>query len=261
MDGEMTTEDRKSGDLRRSLDLLWGLDEPSNRGPKRGLSLERIVATAVAVADADGLEALSMRRVAGELGVGAMSLYRYVPGKAELIDLMRDAVNKMDDTGRFDASLGWRALLERIARWTWQLCVAHPWVLQVDRARPLLGPNALDGLEVAIGCLRDVRLSDREKFTLLVAVDGFVTGVARTHLNAVRPGRPPGMSDAEFWTTQSSSLHRAMESGRYPRLASLGPAAFSNSAEDIFDFGLQRFLDGVAAFLATRAGQGPEPGG
>ena len=91
-----TTEHSGSGDVSRSLELLWGLGERPSRGPKPGLTLDRIVTAAVAVADAEGLGALSMRRVATDLGVGTMSLYRYVPGKAELLDLMLDKVAEFD---------------------------------------------------------------------------------------------------------------------------------------------------------------------
>ena len=88
-----------SGDLSRSLELLWGTREPATRGPKAELSLERIVDAAVALADREGLGALSMRRVATELGVGTMSLYRHVPGKGELLDLMLDRVGGFDGDG------------------------------------------------------------------------------------------------------------------------------------------------------------------
>ncbi|MGO4423231.1 TetR/AcrR family transcriptional regulator, partial [Streptomyces sp. MCAF7] len=91
-----TTEHSGSGDISRSLELLWGTGERPSRGPKRGLTLERIVTAAIAVADAEGLAAVSMRRLSAELGTGTMSLYRYVPGKAELLDLMLDQVQSFD---------------------------------------------------------------------------------------------------------------------------------------------------------------------
>src|SRR5688500_2426129 len=106
----MTTEHSASGDLDRSLALLWEMDHRPTRGPKPALTLERIVTAAITIADAEGLAGLSMRRVAAELGVGTMSLYRYVPGKGELLDLMIDRIN---EAPRGDAGeLGWRGVLE-----------------------------------------------------------------------------------------------------------------------------------------------------
>src|SRR5690606_9235190 len=91
------TRSSGGGDLARTLDLLWNTDRRPSRGPKPGLTLERIVDAAVEVADRDGLDALSMRRIATELGTGTMTLYRYVPGKAELLDLMLDRVQRPED--------------------------------------------------------------------------------------------------------------------------------------------------------------------
>lgn len=121
-----TTEHSGSGDVSRSLELLWGLDERPSRGPKPGLTLDRIVTTAVAVADADGLGALSMRRVATDLGVGTMSLYRYVPGKAELLDLMLDKVAEFDADAHPDPAAGWRPAMEALARGSRQQYQRHP---------------------------------------------------------------------------------------------------------------------------------------
>src|SRR5687768_86463 len=110
-----------SGDLNRSLELLWGTGEPAARGPKPGLNLPRIVDAAVALADREGLGALSMRRVAAELGVGTMSLYRHVPGKGELLDLMLDKVGGMnEDPSTWDSITDWRGALEKLARGLWK---------------------------------------------------------------------------------------------------------------------------------------------
>ena len=100
--------------MRISLQLLWGRRERNERGPKRGLTVERIVTAAIELADAEGLDAASMRRVADRLGVGAMSLYRYVPGKTELLELMLDTIHGED---RAEAPTGnWREQLAWLAR-------------------------------------------------------------------------------------------------------------------------------------------------
>ena len=108
------------GDPARSLELLWGARRTPTRGPKPGLSVERIVYAAIELADAEGLAALSMRRVAERLGVGTMSLYTYVPGKAELLDVMVDTVYGELSTQDGDEA-DWRARVEQVARANWAL--------------------------------------------------------------------------------------------------------------------------------------------
>ncbi|WP_078843657.1 TetR/AcrR family transcriptional regulator [Streptomyces albus] len=249
----MTTEHSGGGDLSRSLELLWGEHERRTRGPKPGLSLDRIVTAAVTVADAEGLSAVSMRRIAGELGVGAMSLYRYVPGKAELLDLMLDKVNGFDREKAEDpARLGWRGTLEQVARGVWDLYGRHPWLVHVDQARPLLGPGALAGLEYALEGLDGLPLADAERMNLLVVMDGYVTGTARSRVNAELAEQRTGMSDEEFWRAQAPILERVMATGAYPKLAALSMEAFATPWEEMFETGLRQLLDGMAAFIERR---------
>src|ERR671914_2667448 len=144
----MTMEYSGSGDPGRTMALLWGTPKRPGRGPKPGLSVEQIVDAAIEVADAEGLAALSMRRVADRLGVGTMSLYTYVPGKAELLDLMLDTV--LAEEARPDGAGGWRAGLELRAREDWALFHRHPWILQITPGRSLLGPNETDLFEATL---------------------------------------------------------------------------------------------------------------
>ncbi|WP_431043736.1 TetR/AcrR family transcriptional regulator [Streptomyces sp. P1-3] len=247
----MTTEHSGSGDVSRSLELLWGMAQRPSRGPKPGLALDRIVATAVRIADAEGLAAVSMRRLSTELGVGTMSLYRYVPGKAELLDLMLDHVNGLDADAHAPG-LGWRAVLERVARGTWELHGRHPWLLHVDQGRPILGPNAMAGLEFALRGLDGLGLSDREMINVLVAVDGYVTGTARSHLNAVLAEKRTGVSNEDFWNAQAPVLEKAIASGRFPTQAKMSMDAFSGTGEEIFELGLTSLLDGLEKFIEAR---------
>ncbi|WP_327688560.1 TetR/AcrR family transcriptional regulator [Streptomyces tubercidicus] len=249
-----TTEHSGSGDVSRSLELLWGLGERPSRGPKPGLTLDRIVTAAVAVADAEGLGALSMRRVATDLGVGTMSLYRYVPGKAELLDLMLDKVAEFDADAHPDPAAGWRPAMEALAHATRRQYQQHPWLLQVDQTRPLLGPNALDSLEHSVRALAGTGLADREKIHVLVSFGGFLTGIARTELHSALAEQRTGVSDADFWQAQEPVLSKAMLSGRYPALAVLDEDTFAGDDAPVFELGLTAFLDGVAALIAARTG-------
>ncbi|HWU05059.1 MAG TPA: TetR/AcrR family transcriptional regulator [Streptomyces sp.] len=244
-----------SGDIARSLDLLWGTGERPSRGPKPGLTLDRIVATAVGVADAEGLDALSMRRLATELGTGTMTLYRYVPGKAELLDLMLDRVQGEPlTTDASEVPEDWRSAVEGMAHTYRATLRAHPWLLKINQARTVLGPSALRGLELALTGLRGTGLAGPELIGVIITVNSFVEGLARTENHAVEAVRETGLSDAAFWEGQHPYLERAMLSGDYPHMASLPENAFA-SGFDHFAFGLGRIIDGLDALVRQRAEQ------
>ncbi|MFJ6985195.1 MULTISPECIES: TetR/AcrR family transcriptional regulator [unclassified Streptomyces] len=244
-----SAETSGSGDLVRTLELLWDTGKRPSRGPKPGLTLERIVETAVAVADREGLDAVSMRRVATELGTGAMSLYRYVPGKAELLDLMLDRVQRPGPDGLGEG--GWRTALETLARATLALHRRHPWLLRVNQSRPVLGPATLDGMEKVLARIRPMGLSDPELISVIIMIDGYVVGAARTQLHQEEAERASGLTDAQFWSAQEPFLVEAMASGRYPVTAALSEDAFGRDF-DHFTFGLERVLDGLELLVERR---------
>ncbi|GGQ83407.1 TetR/AcrR family transcriptional regulator [Streptomyces pilosus] len=239
------------GDIARTLDLLWDTGPRPSRGPKPGLTLERVVEAAIEVADRDGLGALSMRRIATELGTGTMSLYRYVPGKAELLDLMLDRVQRPAENPA-DPGDGWRAALEALGRAALALYRRHPWLLEVNQSRPILGPSALDGMERVLARIKPMGLSDPELVSAIIMIDGYVVGAARTQLYQEEAERSSGLTDAQFWEAQRPALEKAMTSGRYPVLAGLSEDTFGSDF-DHFEFGLQRILDGLEEFVARRA--------
>lgn len=250
----MTTEYSGTGDLNRTLELLWHGKEQPSRGPKPGLTLERIVSTAVQLADREGLSALSMRRVAAELGVGTMTLYRYVPGKGELLDLMLDHVNTpAGDISEYRGK-DWRASMELIAEGSWALFTRSPWLLQVSQVRPVLGPGSLLGVEFALAALEGLELTGREKIGLLSTLDNYVLGSARTHVLQQRATERTGLSEREFWDSQLPYLERAMGSGDYPHLAALPEDSFSMSAQETMRFGLRALLDGFQTLIDSRSG-------
>ncbi|MGW5868787.1 TetR/AcrR family transcriptional regulator [Streptomyces sp. NPDC055239] len=247
---------RTGSDITRSLELLWGEGERPTRGPKPALTLDRIVTEAVRLADAEGLTALSMRRLSTELGTGTMSLYRYVPGKGELLDLMLDRVfTRAVDTQPGEAdhppSGGWREAVEAYARETLVLYREHPWLLQVNQARPVLGPGSVGSLEHALSGIKSMSLTDPELIGVIVMVEGYVTGVARTQVHEMEAVKKSGLTDQAFWEAQYPTLNRIMSSGRYPHLAGLSDDAFG-SQFDHFEFGLQRLLDGLDVLVDRR---------
>ncbi|TDT32225.1 TetR family transcriptional regulator [Streptomyces sp. BK208] len=253
------TETSGSGDIGRTLELLWDTGRRPSRGPRPGLTLERIVEAAVEVADREGLGAVSMRRIAAELGTGAMSLYRYVPGKGELIDLMLDRVQRPSEDPAGLGDGGWRAALQALGRATLALYRRHTWLLEVNQSRPILGPSALDGMEKVLARIRPMGLTDPELVSAIVMIDGYVVGAARTQVYEREAERSSGLTDAEFWRAQQPVLEKAMTSGRYPVLSSLSEDAFGTGF-DHFEFGLQRILDGLEVLVSARRAAGTPDG-
>jgi AcrR family transcriptional regulator len=260
----MTTEHGDERDLGRSLKLLWGDRTRPSRGRPPALDLDRIVAAAVEVADelavTQGLDALSMRSIANRLGTGTMSLYRYVPGKSELLDLMLDHVVQPHDDHGF-AGLGWREILSLDAHGHWRLCMDHPWYPFVDQSRPLLGPNSLRGLDRLIGALRRFGPDDRSLMMVIGAQYDYVNGAARGHINERRALARTGVSNEEFWAEQAPTLENALRSGAFPTMADLDPRTFDFSQEELFEFGLRSLHDGFAAVFDEPAGKEPRDAG
>ncbi|WP_216215408.1 TetR/AcrR family transcriptional regulator [Amycolatopsis aidingensis] len=257
----MTTEYSGAGDPARSLALLWRTQERVSRKGKPELSVDRIVRAAIDLADADGLATLSMRRVADQLGVGTMSLYTYVPGKAELLDVMLDTVyGELDFAER--SEVGWRARLEAAARANRALYHRHPWMLQVATSRPLLGPNYSAKYEYELRAVDGIGLSDLEMDSVVTLVNGFVHGAVRGEVEAAQVRRRSGMTDEQWWNAHAPFLNRMMDPGRFPVGARVGAAAGAEygaayDPEQAFEFGLLRVLDGIEMFVHERTGAGP----
>jgi AcrR family transcriptional regulator len=253
----MTTQYTGSGDPARSLALLWGATPRPSRRSRAELGLDRIVRAATEVADAAGLPALSMRRVAERLGVGTMSLYTHVPGKAELLDLMLDAAYGETLAGG-EPDGGWRDRLAAIARAEWALYQRHPWLLQVATSRPALGPNATARYERALAAVDGVGLTDVEMDSVVTLVNAYVHGAARGAVDAAQAATTTGMTDEQWWSAHAPLLERMVDPRRFPLAARVGAAAgaayrSAYPADHGFEFGLRRVLDGVETLLGPRS--------
>lgn len=234
------------------MELLWGASPRPARGPKPRLTRERIVEAGIEIADRDGLAGASMRAVAGALDVGTMSLYRYVPSKDALVDLMFDAV--LARQPKADALPGdWRAKLEALARLDLALYLRHPWILEVSINRPPLGPGVLDTYESVLHAVADSGLPMRELNAAAHGLAAYVRGAAQTRLTQLRVARESGMSDEEWWSERNDFWERYFDPGRYPTLTAIYASGAYDDPPDPFDWGLQRLLDGIAARIdATR---------
>lgn len=242
-----------TGDPDRTLELLWGVLESPTRGPKRGLSVERIVATAVALADADGIAAVSMRKVADALGVGTMSLYRYVPGKGELLDLMYEhAVG--DEPRQADDGRPWRERLEAAARASLATYRRHPWLLDVVAGnRPPLGPNVMDSYEALLQIVASSGLPPREVGASVELLSTYVRGAARAAIETEQAEARTGVSDEQWWESRRGFWEQYFKPERYPTITALYTQNAYDEPLDSFEYGLARLLDGVAARVLTAA--------
>lgn len=260
----VTTEFSGGGDPDRSLRLLWQAPEGRRRGPRPKLSVEQITHTAIRLADAEGLTAVSMRRIAEKLGVSAMSLYTYVPGKAELIDLMVDAT--LGEAGRRFEARGWRERLTAIARERWALYHRHPWMLQVATHRPALGPNLIANYDHELRAVDGIGLTDLEMDSVISLITGYVQGAARSSVEAADVERRTGITDHQWWQAHAPLLERVFDADRHPLAARVGAAAgeayqAASAPAHQFEFGLRRILDGIDVLVRTRvAGNGRTTG-
>lgn len=239
--------------LATSLQLLWeGLPEPE-KGPKPKLTLEQIIDAGIRLADSEGIDALSMRKLAQTLDVGTMSLYRYVPSKTELLNLMLDAIVGPSPARLTAPEQGWREFLTTTAHEGRRLYLEHPWALQANWSRPVLGPNGVADLDLFIAGLRELPLTDQEKMSLATSLDSYILGTVRQELLWLNAAEDSGMADEEFWLHQLPTLERAMASGRFPAMAQLSEDTFDGTWEETFGFGLALLLDGLERQIARRS--------
>ncbi|WP_448006034.1 TetR/AcrR family transcriptional regulator [Agromyces bauzanensis] len=255
----MSTASDGRGEPDRTLRLLWRerLGEPvGSRGPKQRTSVDAVVDVAIRLADDEGIETISMRRIAERLGLKPMSVYTYVPGKAELIDLMVDRVAGEQPLPELGGTL--RERLEQVARLAWNEYVRHPWLLSIDTSRPQLGPNVADRWEWSLRAIEGLGLSDLDMDRVITLVVGYVSGPARSHVDAERLRRTATETDDEWWERNAPLLVQIMDPARFPISGRVGQAAGADDGapadpEQAFWFGLGRVIDGIEAYVAAAA--------
>lgn len=235
-------------DRASDLELMWGNRERPARGPKPGLTLDEIVRAGVRVADTEGLDALSMQRVAGELGYTTMSLYRYVSGKDQLVALMSDAaLGPPPEPSGGD----WREEIEAWVRAMWHGYRAHSWLLSVKIEGPPSGPQGLAWLEAALRALEGSGLDKGDRIGATMFVNAATAGLARLSV------------DLKPMTDFAAALALGAETGQYPILASMltdgtfeavgaPQTEFAQEVLPDLEFGLRRLLDGIEHYVSAR---------
>lgn len=251
------TEYAGRGDPAKTMALLWGDPLPARPGPKQRLDIEQVVRTSIAIADASGLTDLSMRRVAEAVGVGTMSLYTYVPSKAELLELMVDrAIGDADQT---PGTGSWRDGLDSLARGAWELYRRHAWLLGVSVSRTVFGPNVLARYEGALAVAGRSGLPPGDVVGIVSLLDGHARGSAQAVVDAEAAAPDAGTSDDDWWLARAPLLDERLAAGNYPALMAVSAAGAFDQPDNVstpytvqraldeFEFGLECILDGIAA--------------
>jgi len=243
-----------AGDPARTLQLLWRDPAAVPRpGPRQGLTIDQVVAAATSLADAEGLDAVTMRRVANDLGVVPMTLYTYVPGKAELLDLMLDAAYaQIPRAGA--AGQPWRQRVTAIADENRALFGAHPWAAAISTIRPPLGPGLMAKYEHELSALDGLGLDDVEIDAALTHLLTFVQAWARAAADAQAARQDTAIDDEQWWAANAPLLERVLDPHAYPTAVRVGTAAgtahrSAYNPEHAYTFGLQCILGGLAALI------------
>lgn len=223
---------------------IW--TRPATPPARSTLTREAIVAAAVALADEQGLDAVTIRGVAAALDARPMSLYPRIGSKDDLFDLMVDAV--AGEVLLEEVPADWRTALRQIAERTRAAGLRHPWMTAIFGRRPSYGPNALRHVEQSLAAVDGLDLPVVATRALLVALDTFTMGHVTTELSL--EGR--GLPDPEAWRASAAAyLEETATSGTYPHLAARGSAVVLAEVDHdaVFDAGLTWLLDGFAASL------------
>lgn len=213
-----------------------------------GLDRDRVVAAALSLADAEGLDAVTMRRLGGELGVSAMAAYRHVPNREELVDLLLEAVAAEDDLSDLPSG-DWRADLAELARRQRAATLRHPWSVQAPQ-RPALGPHSLRRLEISLALFDPLDLPLADRVTASRVVLDWARG--RVQAELAEDPRRTGV-DEEVWQRDvAPRLAAELGTGAFPQFARFVAEVEPPDPEESFELGLDLVLTGVEQWVAGR---------
>ncbi|MEQ4716809.1 TetR/AcrR family transcriptional regulator [Nonomuraea sp. B19D2] len=227
--------------------------ERSGPGRRPGYSRAQVTRTAVQIADAEGVEAATMRRIACELGTGAMSLYRYVPRRDDLFDLMIDlAMGELELPG--SPSGDWRGDLTLLARQIRAAGLRHPWLIALLTSRPTLGPSLLRAHEFALGAFDGIGLDIDDVTGFVGMLNDYVNSAVRREIGWLEEARRTGL-DPERWKRDyiGPYVRQVVESGAFPLFSRsvLDSRTAHLTPDERFQHGLDRILDAIAALITS----------
>ncbi|WP_276353193.1 TetR/AcrR family transcriptional regulator [Cohnella caldifontis] len=244
--------------LPRGIALSWGLVKEPQRGPKRELSLKKIVDAAVAIADQEGLSAVSMSRVAETLGFTAMSLYRYVPSKDDLLMLMQDAVCDVPIPPEREGE-DWRQSLREYVKACIEVFRNHPWFGEIPVSGVPMTPNNLRVVDWVMRTLRGMALNDFEKMSIVLLLSSYARSTGILQRDFDRALKAGASQDEISGLAYSKALKQLVTPDQFPYLHPIVESGVyteeskeENSVGDDFDFGLERILDGIEAYLNAK---------
>jgi AcrR family transcriptional regulator len=243
------------GDPLKTLRLLWRTGDTSDtakRGRRPKITVDQIIDAAVTVAGQDGLEAMTMDKVARQLGVGTMSLYTHIPGKAELIDLMVDSAWRELELphGEQPRPDGWRAQVELYAHRTTAVHQRHPWLREISTVRPPLGPGLLARQEYLLSVLSGTGLPAADAAAAVDAIVTFVDAAAGAEAEHAHTEQVSGQSDNDWWQARDMFWQELFDVTRYPWITHAWEEGGLNrsaaeAAANAFELGLRGLLDGI----------------
>ena len=262
----------------RILPLLWRRSVPARKAVGRPprLSIDLVVSTAIRIADAEGLEAASMARVAAELSVATMSLYTYVPSRPELADLMVDEVFwsrdlrgeetrdlRGEETRDQRGEGTFRERVRHYAERTFAMYRAHPWLAEVSRARPPLGPGMLAEQEYVLAAVATLGLPLRQLNPAATAISAWVTSAARHEAESALLRRTTGLSTDEWWLQRGELWESWFDVEAHPTMTAIwNGGAFDRGADeqaqDAYEYGLGLLLEGIERSAEPEGTEGIE---
>lgn len=246
-------------DIPRGIALAWGVAASPQRGPKREMSVERIVEAAVDIADESGLAAVSMAAVANRLGYTPMSLYRYVSAKEDLVLLMQEQAIGVPAGDTAEAG-GWREQLESLYHQQVQLYLRHPWVLEIAITGAPTTPHNAAWMDVGLQALAGTPLDHSERLAVMLLVTGLArwAGIVLAAYGRIEQAR--GLDEASITRTEDALYRHLITADAFPELRAAIDAGVFLDESDPFSFSLERSLDGVAAYMERIAdGERPAP--
>lgn len=240
--------EQREPELPRGIALAWGVAAAPQRGPKREMSVERIVDAAVEIADAEGLSAVSMAAVAAKLGYTPMSLYRYVTAKDDLVLLMQEQATGLPSEETREGT--WREQLESLYAEQVHSYLAHPWALEVPISGVPVTPNSAAWMDAGLHALAETPLTHDERISVMLLVTGLARWTGIVFAGYDRGARESGLSTEEITVRDDALFRELITADAFPSLRDAIDAGVFLDETDPFAFGLARALDGVATYIA-----------
>lgn len=243
-------------ELPRGIALAWGVAANPQRGPKREMSVEKIVAAAVELADAEGLGAVSMAAVAAKLGFTPMSLYRYVTAKDDLLLLMQEEATGVPPDEHREQE-GWRGQLRALFDAQVRHYLEHPWILSLPITGSPITPNSSAWIDAGLAALAETPLDESERLAVALSVTGEARWYGQVSAGYTEQARSSGMTAAEVSAREQALFDQVITAEEYPALRRAIDAGVFTAESDPFQFAMDRIFDGVDAYIARIDGGEP----